>query len=728
MIKQKWVGNIHRTWKISDRICVLQLTCDLNKPPSGHGKTNLISIINVYAPTSQRSERYPEEKDTFYRQLSNATDDLGNKTLLFIAGDFNAKIGKGIQGDTCIGQFSKGLRNSNGHTLIELCEEKKLLVSNSAFDHPSRHQTTWIGQIRDRTTGKIINYIIFNQIDYILCQRRNKHLLTNARSYAGTLLTSDHKLVKASFNLEKHKLCRKEQHSNRTPKPNIAAIVNKEESQRRYQNTLDTKLSSITSDRKNNTDNSKARADSVPYRLKCVQTIIKQSIEESVGCVATASQNKHNDEELSQLSKRQKDIRVKIQNTKDNNKRDRLKIERNRILHTIRKRQIKLKNKEIEKKIEGINSAKCDHAMFKATRLLYQKQFENPTVEDQEGKLASNPNDILDIVSSHFKSKFEDEKVEEITPFEGEPKPLKNPITPEEVRKSFNSLSNNKAPGEDQIHAELLKYGTPLLDQTITDIFNTTFSKHENLDINTGVLIAIQKPGKKKGPPNNLRPITLLNSLRKALSIITLNRIRPFVEEYLSKSQSGFRPDRSTADVVWTHKWFAAKTLKEDVIIKISGIDMSAAFDTIDRNQLLNIIATIVNKDELRIIRFLLSNTKIKTRINGATKTNTFISNVGTPQGDSLSPVLFIVYLEHALKEVRTTLTRPIVKYEKEIPNEIAYADDVDFIGQDYVNINEIQETLHKYQLKVNRQNRIHSSFKKRGRLEKRKESGLTHW
>ena len=313
-------------------------------------------------------------------------------------------------------------------------KEKKLFVSNSAFDHPSRHQTTWIGQIRDRTTGKIIN--IFNQIDYILCQKQNKHLLTNARSYAGTLLTSDHKLVKASFKLEKHKLCRKEQHSKRTPKPNIAAIVNKEESQRRYQNTLDTKLSSITSVRKNNTDNSKARADSVPDRLKCVQTIIKQSIEESVGCVATARQNKHNDEELSQLSKRQKDIRVKIQNTKDNNKRDRLKIERNRILHTIRKRQIKLKNEEIEKKIEGINSAKCDHAMFKATRLLYQKQFENPKVEDQEGKLASNPNDILDIVSSHFKSKFEDEKVEEITPFEGEPKPLKNPITPEEVRKS----------------------------------------------------------------------------------------------------------------------------------------------------------------------------------------------------------------------------------------------------------------------------------------------------
>ena len=91
-------------------------------------------------------------------------------------------------------------------------------------------------------------------------------------------------------------------------------------------------------------------ADSVPERLKCVQTIIKQSSEESVGFVANARQNKFNNEELSQLSKGQKDIRVKIQNTKDNNKRDSLKIERNIILDTIRKRQIKLKNEEIENK------------------------------------------------------------------------------------------------------------------------------------------------------------------------------------------------------------------------------------------------------------------------------------------------------------------------------------------------------------------------------------------
>ncbi|KAK3764914.1 hypothetical protein RRG08_025435 [Elysia crispata] len=167
-------------------------------------------------------------------------------------------------------------------------------------------------------------------------------------------------------------------------------------------------------------------------------------------------------------------------------------------------------------------------------------------------------------------------------------------------------------------------------------------------------------------------------------------------------SQSGFRPERSTSDVAWTHKWLAAKAKKEDVEIKITGIDMSAAFDTIDRQILLDIIERIVEEDELRIIRFLLSDTVINTRINGATKERPFVSNIGTPQGDSLSPVLFSVYLENALKEVRTILPRPTNKLEKTLPTEIAYADDVDFVGLNFVDTEEVQNTLHKYNLLVN--------------------------
>ena len=61
--------------------------------------------------------------------------------------------------------------------------------------------------------------------------------------------------------------------------------------------------------------------------------------------------------------------------------------------------------------------------------------------------------------------------------------------------------------------------------------------------------------------------------------------------------------------------WLAAKTQKEETTIKISSIDMSAAFDTINRRHLLDIVKSIVDEDKHRLIQFLLSGTDIDTRI-----------------------------------------------------------------------------------------------------------------
>ena len=129
---------------------------------------------------------------------------------------------------------------------------------------------------------------------------------------------------------------------------------------------------------------------------------------------------------------------------------------------------------------------------------------------------------------------------------------------------------------------------------------------------------------------------------------------------------------------------------------------MSAAFDTIDRDILLQILKNIVEEDELRLIQFLLSNTHINTRINNADINAPFTSNVGTPQGDGLSPVLFTIYLEHALKEVRTVKGEPKSPLEEKIPREIGYADDVDFVDLEYIDIDAVQRTLHRYNLKFN--------------------------
>lgn len=697
LISERCKHLIKRTWKVSDRICVVQLENKLltrhrsrSRSNQNHDKNNSISIINVYAPTSERTQKYPEELDQFHKDLRSTVNQLGNKTVLIIAGDFNAKIGRRQDNEKCLGVHSKGKRNNNGEKLIEFCEETNLFITNSAFDHPSRHKTTWIGQRRDKESGKIIN--IYNQIDYIICRHRHKQFVTNARSYGGTLLTSDHKLVKTNFTIE---LCKQRQ-SNTVKKSlaiNKANIVDNRECRAQYQHLLNTHLWQTQHEN-----------DTPCDQWKQTQQAIKRAAEDSAGTLIIHKKNYRRtpDKTISNLSIEQKETRIQIQNTKDDEERLRLKRKRNKILHNIRKQTIKLRNEELDKKVKEIEKAENSQLMFQAIRSLNQKPFENPKVEDKNGKLLTNPNNVLEIVAEHFKSKFYDPREVTTQPFEGEPRPLNKPFTVTEIRESIKRLNNNRAPGEDDIPAELLKYGTSALEDALTNILNDTFAKHEDPEINSGVLITLAKPGKPKGPAQNLRPITLLNTLRKTLSTITLNRIRPKVENYLSHSQSGFRRDRSTSDVVWTHRWLAAKVRAENVEIKITGVDMSAAFDTINRQKLLNILKDIIDEDELRLIRFLLSNTKINTRITGATIDLPFTSNIGTPQGDSLSPVLFIIYLEHALKEVRTIIPPPRSKYEEQLPREIIYADDLDLIGLDHVDINDLQNILKKYNLQVN--------------------------
>ena len=121
----------------------------------------------------------------------------------------------------------------------------------------------------------------------------------------------------------------------------------------------------------------------------------------------------------------------------------------------------------------------------------------------------------------HYKDKFHSDTHTTLDPFEGDPKLLNNPFTPEEVAKGLKKLNNNKAAGEDEIPGELLKYGPEALTKTLTECINEMFRTHTALDINKGVLVSIQKPGKEKGPLKNQRPITLLTTMRKLLSIPT---------------------------------------------------------------------------------------------------------------------------------------------------------------------------------------------------------------
>ena len=83
--------------------------------------------------------------------------------------------------------------------------------------------------------------------------------------------------------------------------------------------------------------------------------------------------------------------------------------------------------------------------------------------------------------------------------------------------------------------------------------------------------------------------------------------------------------------------------------IHVTSVGMSSAFDTISRSQLINTCETFFEQDDVTLIKYLLTNTKMMIKIDNRFG-NCFSTSIGSPQGDNLSPILFSIYLKEALK------------------------------------------------------------------------------
>ena len=100
------------------------------------GKPFNIMIIQVYAPTSNA-----EEAELFYEDLQDLLELTPPKDVLFIIGDWNAKVGsQEMLGIT--GKFGLGVQNEAGKRLIEFCQENALVIANTPSSKNTREDST----------------------------------------------------------------------------------------------------------------------------------------------------------------------------------------------------------------------------------------------------------------------------------------------------------------------------------------------------------------------------------------------------------------------------------------------------------------------------------------------------------------------------------------------------------------------------------------------------------
>jgi len=244
--------------------------------------------------------------------------------------------------------------------------------------------------------------------------------------------------------------------------------------------------------------------------------------------------------------------------------------------------------------------------------------------------------------------------------------------TYKEVRDIIIKLKENKAPGTDNIPAEIIKYRGYILKHRMYKLILLIWKKRattcrmaarDNLsNIHKG----------DRTVCSNYRPIMLLNMAYKIFTILLNNRLSKTVDSKLSEAQAGFRPNRSTLDNILIICQTFEKCHEYNIDLHNISVDYLQAFNSINRNKVTDSLNEYnIPSKLIKLIALTLSGTSATVKINNEL-TGKFDVQTGVKQGDPLSATLFSVAMDCILKkmEMRGNISTRLKQCT-------AYADDI---------------------------------------------------
>ena len=94
------------------------------------------------------------------------------------------------------------------------------------------------------------------------------------------------------------------------------------------------------------------------------------------------------------------------------------------------------------------------------------------------------------------------------------PIPMSEPFTWKEIYETSLKFNINKSPDNNGHQAEHIKYAPKCVHQDIANLLNEVAETGTYpIELKHGLIIPIQKPGKKKWKVENIRPVILLSIL-----------------------------------------------------------------------------------------------------------------------------------------------------------------------------------------------------------------------
>ena len=132
------------------------------------GKPFNIVVIQVYAPTNNAEEA---EIEWFYEDLQDLLELTPKKDVLFIIGDWNAKVGS-QETPGVTGKFGLGVQNEAGQRITEFCQENSLVTINTLFQQHKRR--LYLNITRWSTPKSDWLYPLHPKMEKLYTVRKNK--------------------------------------------------------------------------------------------------------------------------------------------------------------------------------------------------------------------------------------------------------------------------------------------------------------------------------------------------------------------------------------------------------------------------------------------------------------------------------------------------------------------------------------------------------------------------
>lgn len=605
-------------------------------------KNEHATIISAYAPTLDAEDVV---KETFYSELDNILSSIPRDDKIILLGDFNARIGKDRElWSGTIGKEGVGKSNANGLLLLTKCTEHNLTITNTLFRQKNRFKVSW-----QHPRSKH-----WHLIDYIIVRTRDQQdvLLTRAITGADECCT-DHRLIASTMKLKlKHKV-KHHGKANRMRKFNTDALQDLR-TRDTFQQCLRDKL------------HLRSPSDTIQEDWNLLKEAIITTCEKTIG----RKKRKHkdwfddNDETLKELIDRKRKAFLTLQNDpKSSTKQETYRECKAAVQKTTRI----LKNqwwREKAQEMQQLADANDTRGFFNAAKEVYgpSTHGQAPLKSKDETTILKSSTEIGARWKEHFDDLLNykatiDRSILHKIPNEALDYSISQIPSLVETRTAIRAMKNNKAAGPDEIPAEIFKYGGELIQNELHQLLvkiwiNETIPS----DFRDANIITIYKQKGDRSECGNYRGISLLATAGKILARILNNRLKTLAERILPETQAGFRPSRSTIDMIFTLRQLQEKCREQHQPLYMAFIDLSKAFDRVSRELLWDVLARYGCPDKfIRILRLLHDNMLARVITNGDCS-GPFNVTAGVKQGCVIAPTLFTIFISAILHIIRDDL------------------------------------------------------------------------